>query len=259
MTFRLKEQYGHETRWWSDEQPMMDSFLASHARDPLPDVVSWETSDTARFGRAHWVIVDELGTAARELAPATPNDVTPAARGLGVGMWTDVAGEGVQLRMIQPGSIADVYALRDGDVIEQVNDTSTVTFEQLVAALQAAAGTVARIHVARGNQRRVQPLNVPAVPDPAPQAAFPRAQPSGRIDAERNGNTITVRTRGVRRFTLLLSADDFDFSKPLTVRANDAVVFESVLRPSAEVLLKWAARDNDRTMLFAQELTITLP
>ena len=34
---------------------------------------------------------------------------------------------------------------------------------------------------------------------------------------------------------------------------------KDVSPPAVETLLKWAARDNDRTMLFGHELTVTLP
>jgi hypothetical protein len=79
------------------------------------------------------------------------------------------------------------------------------------------------------------------------------------VEVERQGNSIGVRTRGVKRLTLLLSPDRFDFSRPITVIANGSMAFDGMLTPSAGVLMKWAARDNDRTMLFAQEIEIRLP
>ena len=38
-------------------------FLWGTRRDPCPDEVTWSTEDPARFGRRHWVVVDELGSA----------------------------------------------------------------------------------------------------------------------------------------------------------------------------------------------------
>ena len=70
---------------------------------------------------------------------------------------------------------------------------------------------------------------------------------------------IKVRTRGVRKYTLLLSPDEFDFSKPVKVITNGATSFEGTVAPSAETLLKWAAQDNDRTMLFGYQLSVELP
>ena len=78
------------------------------------------------------------------------------------------------------------------------------------------------------------------------------------MDLVRKGNTVEATTKGVSSFTLLLSPDKFDFTKPVKVVANGRTVFEGRVEKSLETLLKWAARDNDRTMLYGAELKINL-
>jgi len=85
---------------------------------------------------------------------------------------------------------------------------------------------------------------------------FVHRRSSGRVDIVRRGNTIEARTRGVRAFTLLLSPDVFDFSSPFVVRVNGRNTFTGRVARDVSTLLKWAARDNDRTMLFGAELKI---
>ena len=87
---------------------------------------------------------------------------------------------------------------------------------------------------------------------------FARTRPSGRVDLTRRGNRVDMRTRGVAELTLLLSPDAFDFSQPIVVSANGRIVFDRQVEPSLATLLKWAARDNDRTMLFAAELHVVV-
>ena len=87
---------------------------------------------------------------------------------------------------------------------------------------------------------------------------FEHARRSGRVDLVRSGNTVTATTRGVAEFTLLISADVFDLAQPVKVVANGRTVFDGRVEPSLPTLLKWAAHDNDRTMLFAAELRIKL-
>ena len=87
---------------------------------------------------------------------------------------------------------------------------------------------------------------------------FTHYAPSGRVDLVRDGNTVKAATRGVQQFTLLLSPDAFDFSQPIKVIADGRTVFDGRVTRSAATLLKWAARDNDRTMLFGAELKVTL-
>jgi pimeloyl-ACP methyl ester carboxylesterase len=87
---------------------------------------------------------------------------------------------------------------------------------------------------------------------------FSRPKRPGRVDLSRNGNTIQATTRGVAGFTLLLSLDKFDFSQPVKVVANGHTAFEGRVERNVKTLLKWAARDNDRTMLYGAEVKIKL-
>jgi len=50
----------------------------------------------------------------------------------------------------------------------------------------------------------------------------------------------------------------FDLNQPVKVTVNGREVFNARVQPSLETLLKWAARDNDRTMLYAAEIKIKL-
>ena len=87
---------------------------------------------------------------------------------------------------------------------------------------------------------------------------FPAPRAAGRVDLVRDGNTVRATTRGVAAFTLLLSPDVFDFSRPIAVVADGRTVFTGLVRKSVETLVTWAAKDNDRTMLYGATLPITL-
>jgi poly(3-hydroxybutyrate) depolymerase len=91
------------------------------------------------------------------------------------------------------------------------------------------------------------------------QPMFSRTKPSGRVDLTRTGNTLTVTSRGVAQFTLLLSPEVIDFAQPVTVIVNGRQVFHGPVSKDVGTLLKWAARDNDRTMLYGAELTLEVP
>ena len=90
---------------------------------------------------------------------------------------------------------------------------------------------------------------------------FPRRRqvPSGRVDIERHGNAFEAKTRGVGEFTLLLSPDVIDFAKPVQVIVNGAPVFSGLVKKDLPTLLKWAARDNDRTACMAPSSTSSSP
>ena len=88
---------------------------------------------------------------------------------------------------------------------------------------------------------------------------FVRRRPSGRVDLVREGNTVRATTSGVAGFTLLLSPGAFDFGRPITVIADGRTLFDARVDRSVATLLKWAARDNDRTLLVGAELRIVAP
>jgi hypothetical protein len=50
-----------------------------------------------------------------------------------------------------------------------------------------------------------------------------------------------------------------DFSQPVSVTVNDRPFSQARVTKDLGALLKWAARDNDRTMLFGAELAVQVP
>ena len=75
----------------------------------------------------------------------------------------------------------------------------------------------------------------------------------------RKGNSFEVRTRGVARFTLLLSPEVVDFAQPVVVTVNGRPAHEGPVTKDVATLLTWAAQDDDRTMLYGAELNIEVP
>jgi hypothetical protein len=63
----------------------------------------------------------------------------------------------------------------------------------------------------------------------------------------------------VQAFTVLLGPDVVDFASPIRVIVNGKTVHEAVVRKDVATLTRWAARDQDRTMLYGAELHIAVP
>jgi dienelactone hydrolase len=85
---------------------------------------------------------------------------------------------------------------------------------------------------------------------------FQHTKLSGRVDVTRTGNAFDAKVRDVAAFTLLLSPDAIDFAKPVTVTVNGKPAFSGTVKKDPATLLRWAARDNDRTALYGAELRI---
>lgn len=260
VEFRVYPDADHTTTWWPQAWPAIAEFVHEHPREPLPDKISWQTDRTDRYNRAHWLVIDRLGHIAGESRLPDTN-LLDRGRELDFGLRVDPAVDrGRRAADVRPESNAFSLGLRAGDRFTEINGTAVQTGRDIVLELQKwNIGDAIRLVVERdGKRRELQGTFQPAEVTLPPAAMFPRKRPSGRVDLVRRGNLVDVSTEGVRAFTLLLSPSVFDFRKPVRVIANGRVAFDGLVQPSVATLLKWAARDNDRTMVFGAELAIDL-
>jgi hypothetical protein len=150
--------------------------------------------------------------------------------------------------------------VKNGDVLVRMNDQTVRGGTDVQEALdQVKPGAHVDLLVARDNL----PVEIGGTYEPKlvtgpPRKLFARAGRSGRVDLTRTGNLVEAATRGVAAFTLLLSPDQFDFSQSVKVVANSRTVFEGRVQKDLKALRKWAAIDNDRTMLFGAEIHVDL-
>jgi PDZ domain len=256
VEYRPQPEAGHNTRWWPEVRDAFETFVRSHPRNPLPDTVTWETADPNAFNRAHWLAIDGIRDEAAERTslPDLNDMVDPPAPDFGV------RSVGSRINRVVPGSNADRIGVKAGDALVRLNDQPVrVTVGLDDAFEEIERGSTITLLVARNNQ----PVELTGRYEPEmvtrpPRQVFARRVPSGRVDVTRTGNTVRAATRGVDRFTLLVSPDQFDFSKPVKVIADGKTVFDAKVKKDLRTLLEYAARDNDRTMLFGAEIHVAL-
>ena len=166
---------------------------------------------------------------------------------------------GARVTAVAAGSNADSFGLLPGDVIARIDERVVPQAMDVTDLLELVEpGSPIVLTVTRGTETRQLKGTYSPVPTPRRIPFFVHGKPSGRVDLVRSENTVTATTRRVAAFTLLLSPDQFDFSKPITVIADGRTVFTGTVKPDVATLLEWAAKDNDRTMLFGAALPIRL-
>lgn len=246
----------HNTSWWPDVKDSFEAFVHDHPRVPLPDSLTWEVGNSVDHHRAHWLVVERLGAQKDDAkALADVNDMpTPPSPDFGV------RSNGTRINRVTPGSNADRIGLKAGDVLVRLNDQSVPSSIDVGEALEdTPPGSQIALLVARDNLPvELSGVYQPAIVQGPPKHLFARAGTSGRVDLTRAGNTVTAVTRDVAAFTLLVSPDQFDFAKPVKVVANGRTVFNAKVQKTLATLLKYAAADNDRTMLFGAEIHVEL-
>ena len=257
LVFRPQEDAGHDTRWWPKLSSEFEAFVRDHPRNPLPDRIVWQTDRADRANRAHWLVIDALGSAAGE---STFDDFNSAPDGMprDFGIRVDPAQPTVaRMAQVVKGSDAERLGLQKDDLALEIGGAAVSSTDELYQGLgRYVMGTPLRMVVERKGRR--QPLET-TIAAKGPEAVFALPKTSGRVELEKNGNAVEAKSRGVRQFTLLLSPEHFDFDRPVRVSVNGRLAFLGTVKKDVKTLLTWAARDNDRTMLFGAELKIALP
>lgn len=77
-----------------------------------------------------------------------------------------------------------------------------------------------------------------------------------RIEATRDGNRFDVKTRGVRRYSILVAGEMADLEKEIEVVTNGKPSFRGVVAPDARVILEEARRFRDRELLFVNRIAV---
>ena len=80
-----------------------------------------------------------------------------------------------------------------------------------------------------------------------------------RVEATYEGNRIDVQTAGVKRYTILVSDEMLDLSKPVEVHTNGEMSFSGLVEADAEVILEEARKFKDRKLVFANRIGIDVP
>ncbi|HEX7139272.1 MAG TPA: PDZ domain-containing protein, partial [Vicinamibacterales bacterium] len=265
LVYNPQPNAAHDTSWWPEIRDSFERFVADHPRVPLPDRLSWESGPPHIPSRAHWMIIDRLGAAPdRGRNPGGDNDPSiPDVNRMSSRPVLDfgIRGTGARINRVVKGSNAEQIGLRAGDVVLTINNQPAHPGADIADLLRSyPSGRPLLFAVSRGGESvrsvKLSGRYAPTVLPGESEQMFPRQHESGRVDLTRTGNRVDTRSRGVAAFTLLLSPAQFNLNRPVTVVVNGQTVFDGIVQRDIRTLLKWAARDNDRTMLFAAELPI---
>lgn len=260
LVFRPQVSGGHDTTWWEQERGLYERFVHDHPRLPHPPLLSWETERVDRDRRIQWLVIEALGVRPSDVALADTNTVADRLEP-DFGLRGDSKKDrGTRVVEVVAGTDAATMGLMVGDRLLEIDGRPIGETADVMTAFAANQGPRITVVVQRGAERLTLQGRFPPVSARGPERTlFARRQPSGRVDVQRAGNTFTARTRGVSRFTLLLSPDAVDFARPIMVTVNGRPVHDAVVSRDVATLLRWAAQDDDRTMLYGAALTIEVP
>jgi hypothetical protein len=196
LEYHPQPEAGHNTQWWPVMKEPFEAFVRSHPRQPLPDALTWETADGSAHNRAHWLVIDRLGSVKDEAKALADLNEMAAEPALDFG----VRSIGTRVNRVLPGSNAEQLGLKSGDVLVRLNDQTVRGGTDVQEALdEVKPGAHIDLLVARDNL----PVEIGGTYEPKlatgpPRKLFARSGRSGRVDLTRTGNLVQAATHGVR-------------------------------------------------------------
>jgi predicted esterase len=245
---------GHEARFLSTEAEFTIDFVMNTERNPLTSEVVWETSNKA-VARCDWVRIDDIADVGNNavfqdinLAEVTSQIVFGASLAYQGGTLFTVAG-------LEPGSTAHVMGILNGDQILRIGRFEVLTQADLTVALMGKVpGDSVEVEIIRDGETMILTGIIPA-----DELVFRRDVPTASIRVLADGNQIDVEVSHVGRYTLFISSEQFNLSQPIAVTTNGLTSFSEVVTPDVRFMLKQAAEDFDREMIYETFIEIEVP
>src|SRR5262245_11084439 len=234
VVYRPQPTAAHDTSWWPEIKDAFERFVADHPRAPLPDALTWESGAPNLPGRAHWLVIDRLGAGTDREPPLSDVNTMSGSASAEFG----IRAIGTRITRVVSGSNAEQMGLRPGDMVATINGHAVAPGTDVADLVRSfPAGRPLLFTVIRGGDSvRVTGRYAPSVPPGEGVAMFARQRDSGRVDLVRTGNTVDVKSRGVAAFTLLLSPDQFDLDRAITVVVNGRTVFDGMVQRDLRTL-----------------------
>ncbi len=259
LTFTVYDTAGHNHGYLSREMNRMAERIANHARHPLSSHIYWECDDLT-FGRADWVEITALDTAAPAAEWHRQFNSQLLDDGITIGFMADRAWEGEGVRVASLSGSEDTPArkagLLEGDVLISFDD---ITIKDYVG-LEAAKATKKRgdaftMTVLRGEETVTLKSQFPPV---GHYDVFNYPRPSAAVEVIRAGNLFDVRASRVTALSLYIHPDMVRLDQPVVVAVDGKEVFNGLLEPDAEFMLKEFLKDRDRKLLWAGRIDVRI-
>ncbi|MCP5047227.1 MAG: hypothetical protein GY940_08650, partial [bacterium] len=196
IRFRPKPFYGHTLRWYEEEKDEINTFLEEKHRKPYPDRLVWETDDTKRSGRVHWLVIDGIGTVRGEPQLKPWNRVEMGNRMPAMGLeFDDNVKDRLQVYRVIDGLIGQAAGLQAKDLLVQANGKALTLKKDFYKIIKSFTfGQTIPLVVQREGTHYNAELELPKARGKRSIKVFPRKGPSGRVELEKKGNRVTART-----------------------------------------------------------------
>ncbi|MBD3348525.1 MAG: PDZ domain-containing protein, partial [Candidatus Eisenbacteria bacterium] len=238
--------------------PAIARFLERHPRNPFPHRIVWEAA-RPEFGACRWLAIDRVS--AEEPAPwHTDHNVALIDDRITVGFFPkwDFEGTGIFVEGLSDGeSAARSMGLKPGDVIVEADGAQVDSLAALdVWKEDVERGDSFEMTVLREGERVTLEGSLA---EESAYFVFKRESPSAKALASFCANTVDIQASRLGACRVLIHPDMFRLEENIVVRVNGETVYDDLVRPDLEFMLRNFAENRDRSLLYVAELPIELP
>ena len=251
---------GHSPSYFEDQSEAFAGFITSALRDTIPDTIEWATAHI-ETGRRAWAEVLEIGAADADApAEAVPDIQVLSSPGrvlIGIGIDREYEGAGVRVTTVDDRRPAGELGLQEGDVVIRVDDATIADLGDLRVVLgKKRFGDELTVEVRRGAESVVATTTIPAF---TPEPSYDREREAAWFSLVRDGNTVDVTSRGVRRLRLHLSDAQFDLTNEIVVVVNGIERARELRAPDLQRVVEDWASNADSGSLFPAFIDVAVP
>lgn len=257
IAFREYRGFTHTPDFLPFDIPNIARFLEGRPRDPFRPRLHWETADP-EFGSCRWF--STVGIHPCDAADwHKDHNMILVDKRITFGFMMDNAfeGPGVRVdRLVDGDTPVRRAGLEAGDVILACNDYPTPDARRLDDfKTTVKRGDPFSMLVDRNGSR----LEISgSFPPPQNRFLFPRRAPSAAARVQAVGNRVLVQGSRLSSFSVRVHPGMFQIDHPIIIEADGATVFDSVVQPDIEYMLRNFLENRDRRLIHVAEIRVEL-
>ncbi len=245
---------GHDMSYAKTEIPHILELMATWKRDLLAKHIDWST-DRACFGSRAWVSIDETKELDRDFnkAPKATARGTGVIRiDLGVRVATpttpDDMNKPVKVKHLEPGSVAEVMGMKEGDVITKIDGKKCGNLDEVNAVLRTkGAGKEISVTVDRAGAEVTMKGRFPPLE---------KDQAAGRVQGTWTAGNVDLKTNNVKRLTVRIAPEMLDAKGELRVKVNGKEAFKGKPAGDVGLMLERFEQVRDKGWPFVWEIKL---
>lgn len=245
INYREYWGYGHDWGYFGEDMPLMLNDMIKRSRDMFHSKIYWETY-CSEYGSCDWLEITEIDTTAAKAEWQKEYNVQLPDTRISFGFYHDeeFKGEGVEIKEVIEGSLAEEMGLQKEDVIFMMDEEEVLNIEDLSRLKsEKHRGEEVSLNILRHGEIE---LIEGAFPDTMYYSTFFYNRKSGAVKGYYCGNVFTLQTSQVKEFKIKIHPDMVNMDIPVKVIVNGVKRYDGKIEYDRDVIRESILKTRDR-------------